>query len=201
MTNKNDYNEINDEDEEEEYEDYEDEELDNKNQRIIIPIIQGSNVIELKINGGTLPLKKKVPFKKFSHKLMPLLLELQTFIDLEKLTLKKKTKGRKTRIYSGSWDKDSFHSFWSDLNPKQKEFVHIIYENEEISREHLIEDLIKKNIFEKDDKKLINNFAGLSAGLTRKWNNLELEPLWNIKNDKYIMNQDPLDVLGGFFES
>ncbi|TFG14914.1 MAG: hypothetical protein EU535_02740, partial [Promethearchaeota archaeon] len=66
MTNKNDYNENDDNDEEEEYEDYEDEELDNKNQKIIIPIIQGSNVIELKINGGTLPLKKKVPFKKFS---------------------------------------------------------------------------------------------------------------------------------------
>ena len=132
---------------------------------------------------------------------MPLLFELQNFVDLENFTLKKKAKGRASRIFSGPWDEDSFYSFWSALNEKQKEFVKIVYENEEISRENLIKDLIKEKVLIKDDPKLKNYFAGLSAGLTRKWNNLELEPIWSIKKDKYVMNQKPLKILIEFFEN
>ena len=155
----------------------------------------------MKINGGTLPLREKVSFDEFSHKLMPLLLELQNFVDLENFTIKKKSKGRAPHIFTGLWDEDSFYSFWSALNEKQKEFVQIIYKNEEISREHLIKDLINKKVLIRDDPKLKNNFAGLSAGLTRKWDNLELEPIWTIKNDKYITNQKPLKILTEFFEN
>jgi len=169
--------------------------------RVFIPIIQGSDVIELKINGNIVPLRAKVPFEKFSQKLMPLLLEIQNFIDLENLTLKKKTKSRTSRTFSEPWDKDSFYSFWSALNEKQKEFVKIVYENEEISRDNLIKDLIEENVLPKDDPKLKNNLAGLSAGLSRKWNKLKLEPLWNIRKDKYIMNQKPLKVLIDFFDN
>lgn len=182
-------------------EEYEDDDIVEEKKRVFIPIIQGSDVIELKINGGTLPLRGKVPFEDFSQKLMPLLFELQNFVDLENFTLKKKTKGRSSRIFSGPWDVDSFYSFWSALNEKQKEFVKIVYENEEISRENLIKDLIKEKVLIKDDPKLKNYFAGLSAGLTRKWNNLELEPIWSIKKDKYVMNQKPLKILIEFFEN
>lgn len=182
-------------------EEYEDDDIVEEKKRIFIPIIQGSDVIELKINGGTLPLRGKVPFEDFSQKLMPLLFELQNFVDLENFTLKKKAKGRASRIFSGPWDEDSFFSFWSALNEKQKEFVKIVYENEEISRENLIKDLIKEKVLIKDDPKLKNYFAGLSAGLTRKWNNLELEPIWSIKKDKYVMNQKPLKILIEFFEN
>ena len=182
-------------------EEYEDDDIVEEKKRIFIPIIQGSDIIELKINGGTLPLRGKVPFEDFSQKLMPLLFELQNFVDLENFTFKKKTKGRSSRIFSGPWDEDSFYSFWSALNEKQKEFVKIVYENEEISRENLIKDLIKEKVLIKDDPKLKNYFAGLSAGLTRKWNNLELEPIWSIKKDKYVMNQKPLKILIEFFEN
>jgi len=182
-------------------EEYEDDDIVEEKKRIFIPIIQGSDIIELKINGGTLPLRGKVPFEDFSQKLMPLLFELQNFVDLENITFKKKTKGRSSRIFSGPWDDDSFYSFWSALNEKQKEFVKIVYENEEISRENLIKDLIKEKVLIKDDPKLKNYFAGLSAGLTRKWNNLELEPIWSIKKDKYVMNKKPLKILIEFFEN
>jgi len=191
-------------DEDEEFEDLEldqeDDILEDK-KRVFIPIIQGSDVIELKINGSVLPLKAKVPFEKFSQKLMPILFELQKFIDLENFTLKKKGKGPRARIFSEPWDDDSFYSFWSGLNEKQKEFVKIVYENEEISRENLIKDLIKEKMLIKDDPKLKNNLAGLSAGLSRKWNNLELEPLWTIKKDKYVMNQKPLKIVTDFFDN
>ena len=52
----------------------------------------------------------------------------------------------------------------------------------------------------KDDPKLKNNLAGLSAGLSRKWNNLELEPLWTIKKDRYVMNLKPLKIVTDFFD-
>ena len=181
-------------------EEVEDDDLNEEKKRIFIPIIQGSDVIELKINGGILPLKSKVKFEKFSQKLMPLLFELQKFIELENLTLKKRGKRSSSRLFSEPWDKDSFYSFWSALNDKQKEFVKIVYENEEISRDNLIKDLIKEKMLIKDDPKLKNNLAGLSAGLSRKWNNLELEPLWTIKKDKYVMNQRPLKILTDFFD-
>ncbi|MFX1338362.1 MAG: hypothetical protein ACFFDK_07120 [Promethearchaeota archaeon] len=182
-------------------EDFEDNKSIEEKKSIFVPVIQGSDVIELKINGELLPLRTKVSFEKFSQKLMPLLLELQKFIDLENLTLKKKTKNRSSRVFSEPWDKDSLYSFWSALNEKQKEFVKIVYENEEISRNNLIKDLIKENILIKDDPKLKNNLAGLSAGLSRKWNNLKLEPLWNIIKNKYVMNQKPLKVLIDFFDN
>jgi hypothetical protein len=201
MDNEEDYELIDDEEEFEEIKAHEEDNDLNEKKRVFIPIIQGSDVIELKINGGILPLENKISFEKFSQKLMPLLFELQKFVDLEKFTFKKKTKGRSARVFSRPWDKDSFFSFWTALNEKQKEFVKIVYENEEISRENLIKDLIKEKILIKDDPKLKNYFAGLSAGLTRKWNNLELEPLWTIRKDKYVLNQKPLKILIDFFNN
>ncbi len=193
--------ELEDDDLIEDDEELKDDDLIEEKKRVFIPIIKGSDVIELKINGGLLPLKSKLKFEIFSQKLMPLLFELQNFIELENLTLKKRGKRRSTRIFSEPWDKDSFYSFWSALNEKQKEFVKIIYENEEISRKNLIKDLIKEKMLVKDDPKLKNNLAGLSAGLSRKWNNLELEPLWTIQKDKYVINKKPLKILTEFFDN
>ena len=162
-----------------------------------IPIIKGGEVIQLNINGGVVPLSRNIPFTEFTEKLMPMLINLETYIDLNRIITKKGK--RKSKLFTTPWDKTSFSSFWDGLTEKQADLLNVIYSNEEISRTHILDDLIKKKHF-KRDAKLKGNFAGLSAGLSRKWNTLELEPLWTIKKDMYIINPNVIDVITEVFE-
>ncbi len=174
----------------------ENDEESNEREPAIIPIIRGGKIVQLNINGGVLPLLKEIDYKEFTETLLPTLIDLVKFVDLRHLM--KKSKGKSKPLIINPWDKKSFKDFWRRLNERQKTLIKIVYDNEEIAREHLLEDLIKNKALTKDDK-LMANFNGLSAGMSRKWNHLGLEPIWNIANDTYVINSKIIDILEEFF--
>lgn len=173
---------------------------------IIVPIIKGMEVIKITINGGPIPLKRNINFKEFTEKLLPLLMDLENFLELSQITIhqtKEKLKPviyEEEKAYPNQWDISTIKSFWFDLDDKQREFVKIVYDNEELEREHLTDDLVRRNVLPNDDTKKYK-LAGISAALSRKWNSLQLQPLWIIKKGKYIMNLEVIDLLSKFLEN
>lgn len=203
-TEKNEKSESNSEENENDEDDNEEENEELIDAEITyIPIIQGDKVIKININGGTLPLKRQITFKEFTEELMPLLMGLKKFLNLQVLTVGESSKSKSKRKikFRRPWNQDDWASFWYNLNEKQQEFVKIVYENEEIAREHLIKDLIKKGMINEGEG-VIHDFAGISAGLSRKINMQELEPLWQISSQGiYVMNNKVLSILAEFFEN
>lgn len=161
-----------------------------------IPIIQDSKVIQLGINGRTLPLKESISLNDFTEKLMPLLRELELYIDLTSFSNKS---NKFFDFYKKKWDISSFRLFWIKLSERQKEITINVYEYKQISREKLVDSLLKKKML-KDEEGLTKKLAGMVAGITRKWNSLNFEPIWYINNDTYLLNPNIESLLQKFFK-
>ncbi len=169
----------------------------NDSNTIFIPIILGSEVIQLNINEKSIPLKRKISLQDFTDKLIPLLTELDKFIDFNYLTFK--SEGL-SEIFKRDWDENSLKKFWNNFSDKQKMIIKLIFLNKKISREKLIEMLIEKNHLrsESDPKKQL---AGVVAGMTRKWNSQRFKPIFFIKNNLYISNLEINDLLINILKS
>lgn len=158
-----------------------------------IPVIQNTNVIQLSVNCKKLNLRREISLKDFTEKLLPLLEDLENYIDLQNFT----SSQRLNNIISKEiWDEDSFKNFWNGLIDIQKEIIRILFENKVVSREKLVAQLINNQYFKKVDgaKKL----GAIVAGMTRKWNNLNFKPIFVINNKKYFFNdklKDKISIL------
>ncbi len=161
-----------------------------------IPIIQDTKVIQLGINGRTLPLKESISLNDFTEKLLPLLRELELYVDL---TCFSYDNNKHSYLFNKKWDISSFKVFWIKLSERQKEIIIKVYENKQISREKLVDSLLRKKML-KNEEGLTKKLAGLVAGMTRKWNSLNFEPIWYINNGIYLLNPNIKEVLQNFFK-
>lgn len=161
-----------------------------------IPIIQDTKVIQLGINGRTLPLKENISLNDFTENLLPLLRELELYVDL---TCFSYDNNKHSYLFNKKWDISSFKVFWIKLSERQKEIIIKVYENKQISREKLVDSLLRKKML-KNEEGLTKKLAGLVAGMTRKWNSLNFEPIWYINNGIYLLNPNIKEVLQNFFK-
>jgi len=161
-----------------------------------IPIIQDTKIIQLGINGRILPLKESISLNDFTEKLLPLLRELELYIDL---TCFSHNNNKNSYLFNKKWDIPSFRLFWIKLSERQKEIIIKVHENKQISREKLVDSLLKKKML-KNEEGLTKKLAGLVAGMTRKWNSLNFEPIWYIKNGIYLLNPNIKEILQNFFK-
>lgn len=166
-------------------------EVESSKKTTFIPVIQDTNVIQLSINGKKVNLKREISLNDFTEKFLPLLEQLENYIDLQNFA---SSKNLENVIAKDNWDVDSFRNYWIGLMDVQKEIIRILFEDKEIMREQLVNQLVKNQHFEKIDgtKKL----GAIVAGMTRKWNNLNFEPIFVINNNKYFFNEKIKDKIG-----
>lgn len=145
-----------------------------------IPIIQGSNVIQLIINDETLDLKEQIDLKEFTEKLLPLLQKLEKYINLEGISVPNTSKFIVTKV----WNQDKLEQFISSLTLIQQEILWIVFQKKRIERSKLLKEFNKIII----PKISIKKFAAEVAGMTRKWNQKKYEPLFLIQRDEYVFN-------------
>lgn len=152
-----------------------------------MPIIQGSEVIQLKIDGETLDLKEKISLKEFAEELLPLLQKLEKYITLEHISVSEDQKSNINR----SWDEETLGYFIDDLTYIQQAILWLVLQKKKIKRINLIEEL-NKNV---QDNISIKKFAAEVAGMTRKWNQENFEPLITIKGNEYRFNQKYIELI------
>ena len=152
-----------------------------------MPIIQGSEVMQLKVNGETLDLKEKISIKEFAEELLPLLQKLEKYINLEHIAV---SKGTKSSIHQ-SWDEEKLEYFIDNLTYIQQVILWLVLQKKKITRINLIEEL-NKSI---QDNISIKKFAAEVAGMTRKWNQENYEPLITIKANEYRFNQKYIELI------
>jgi len=90
------------------------------------------------------------------------------------------------RVKKCSWDESHFEDFWNCLTNNQKELVQDIYHNLGNSRKELFEENNKKQ-----ELKEISN----------TWKDLHMKPLWEISEDRFIMDKEDIKVMKEFFSS
>lgn len=162
---------------------------------VFIPIIKGGtsgNVIELKINNASLPLKEPVSFQDFTENLMPALLKLDKYINLTNFTKKKKSK--RQSVIEIPLTQSSFKKLWKELTKPQKSLVHIINSRGEITKEDLFEEMNKRNLLNGDD---IHYLYSLMAILSKLLNSKGYEPLFNKKDGVYTKKPEIVEFLKG----
>lgn len=189
-------------DEDENNEEQNDEESPPKEsaEHLLMPILQGQNVIEIQINGNTLPLLKPVDYKEFYEELLPMLIKLQGYINLTHL-ITNTSKRPKNHIVRRPWTTRLFKDFWEDISEKYQTLIKIVYENEELERVDLMNDLVKAKILVKDAN-ILKNFSGIAAGLSRKINNKGFEMLWKVNSEgTYILKEDIKDIISPVLEA
>ena len=161
---------------------------------VFSPKIINNFVISLKINDIEVNLRENIELQEFSNKLLPLLSKLNKYFKIEDL-INMRSKSSLQRI---EWNINNLEQFWSKLNIKQEKLVKIIYSNHDISRLKLVNQIFEINDNE-ETKIYVKKLAGISASVTRRWNNNNLQPIWKINRDKYVFNNIIKKVFDDFF--
>ena len=127
---------------------------------LFMPIIEGDQVIKLKINNQKCILKNPISVIEFSKEILPCLIKIDKYIDLNNITaLPENIKNSK------DWDYEIFVKYWLNLSHIQQEILRIILDKKQVLRDELINGnqasrikwnmLTQKNIQIIDSKKAI----------------------------------------------
>jgi len=158
------------------------------------PVIQGTDVIALKINDRDFLMREIIDVKNFFEELLPLFQRIDNYFDFDQITSISNDKDTKS-----IWNFKTLKIFWLDLSEIQKRLLEIIFAEKKILRKDLVSKLFR-NSENSESIGFNKKLAGISASITRKWNQKKLTPLWIIRRNYYEINIELYPIIKELME-